>query len=108
MTNNIESGEDVVLYGKSGATYRGKIYTDKNGVTELSTRTIVGLSNSKLTEGKWEHQIRDFYNTEDPQEALLHFRERDDITHLILIPSTSNDFAGIDQVHDLIQNYIHK
>lgn len=103
-----DSGEDIVLYGKSGASYRGRIYANGSNSTDLSTLTIVCLTNSKLINGQWEHQIKDIYNLDDPQEALNHFYERADISHLIFIPRNRYESCSIDKVADLIQIYIHK
>lgn len=103
-----DSGEDIVLYGKSGHSYQGRIYSDKNSTTTITTSAITCLSNSRYTDCKWEHQIKDVYNAADSRDALKHFREREDRTHLILIPGEANDSSNVDKVADLIQNYIHK
>jgi hypothetical protein len=108
MTEMIDWGNEVELYGKSGASYKGRIYTDQNSATDLSGRTIVCLTNSRIKDGVWEHQIEDIYGSNDPQDALTHFKGREDRTHLILIPETSGESANVDKVYDLIQNYIHK
>jgi len=107
MADRIESGNDIELAGKSGASYSGKIYHDKNSTTTLPPKAIVCLSNSDIVDGRWQHQIRDIYNTHDVNHALAHFRERDDISHLILI-SPQEEETGMDRIDDLRRNYIHK
>jgi hypothetical protein len=105
VTQSIESGQAVELIGKSGATYQGRIYSDKQSSSELPSPAIVCLSNSSLNDGQWKHQIRDIYDTKTIEQALDHFRERDDISHMILIPGTSYD--GTDRINDLRRAYIH-
>lgn len=103
-----ECGHDIVLTGESGAQYTGKIYTDKNDTSTLAGKAIACLSNSSKVEGGWHHRINSIYNTENPTEELAHFRERDDISHLILIPYNTNQNSVTDKVNDLIRHYIHR
>ncbi len=108
MTNIIDRGESLEVYGKSGNSYQARIYSDKNSTSNISSPAIVCLTNSRYTNSGWEHQVKGIYNTDDPEEALRHFKEREDVTHLILIPEITDQYVSIDKVADLIQNYIHK
>ena len=95
-----------MLSGKSGTTYKGIIYSDKNSTTSISGRAIVCLSNSHSSEGGWQHAIRDIYDTDNTTKILQHFRERDDISHLILIPKEETS-GPTDKIDDLRRQYIH-
>jgi hypothetical protein len=53
------------------------------------------------------HSIRDIY-TDDAQHALEHFRERNDISHLILLPNLSSEYSGTDKIDDLRRRYLHR
>lgn len=108
MADAIESGQDIELRGKSGEKYRGKIYADKNSTSALSGRAIALLSNSMETEQGWQHQVNSIYNTESISDELSHFKNRDDISHLILLPYNQNENNLTDKVDDLIRSYIHK
>lgn len=109
MATETENGQDIELVGWSGERYTGKIYEDKNGTSALSGRAIACLTNSKQEEGRWTHRINSIYNTENVTEELAHFRDRDDISHLILIPYSSISSSGVsDKVDDLIRSYIHR
>ena len=106
MTDILESGQDIEIMGKSGQRYSGKIYTDKNSSTSLSGQVIVCLTNSSYGDHGWHHTVNSVYN-DDVQNALEHFKTRDDVSHMILIPHTSAEFSGGSKVDDLIRNYIH-
>jgi hypothetical protein len=109
MTTAVETGQDIELVGWSGERYTGKIYTDKNSTSALSGRAIACLANSTQDEGEWTHNVNSIYNTENVTEELAHFRSRDDISHLILIPYNSIPLSGVgDKVDDLIRSYIHR
>jgi hypothetical protein len=108
MTEQNETGQDIELVGKSGTRYAGKIYADKNSTSGLSGRAIACLSNSAQTEQGWQHKINSIYNTESISGELSHFRDRDDISHLILLPYTANENGPMDKVDDLIRSYIHQ
>jgi len=105
---NVECGQDIELVGKSGQRYTGKIYRDKNGHSAIAGRAIACLSNSRLEDGNWQHQINSIYNTENIQDELAHFKDRDDISHLILLPYAANEGGVVDKVDDLIRSYIHR
>jgi hypothetical protein len=107
MTQTYESGQDIILFGKSGTYYQGKMYTDKNSSSTLPPPAIVCLSNSRWIDNHWQHEVRDIYDTASVIDALNHFRERDDISHMILIPKDPGGDAGMDRIDDLRRNYIH-
>lgn len=106
MQETEETGQDVTLTGKSGRQYNGKIYSKENTNT-VAGRSIVCLTNSSRLEDGWNHKVNSIYNSESGTEALAHFRERDDISHLVLLPYADNQGGNIDSVDDLIRNYIH-
>lgn len=102
-----KTGYNIDITGKSGRTYRGNIYDDKDISTFLSGEVIVCLTNSRLSGDIWEHYMNSIYNTKDVTQALEHFRIRDDISHIILIPHSSLAFDNTDYVDDLVRNYLH-
>lgn len=102
-----DSGKDIALTGKSGNIYFGRIYEDKNSYSSIDTKAIVCLSNSHFTHGEWRHTIKDIYDTANVEQTLNQFREREDITHLILVPRTMYNPMNWDLIDDLRQNYIH-
>ncbi|HVK96600.1 MAG TPA: hypothetical protein VM368_02230 [Flavisolibacter sp.] len=104
----IDSGTDIQLKGKSGDIYTGKIYSSKSGNNSLEGAAIVCLTNSYLSNDGWKHQMNSIYKVDDAQEAMEHFIERDDISHIVFIPLTDDHYSGIDKVDDLIRSYIHK
>lgn len=108
MADTVESGQDIKLTGKSGELYNGKIYSDKNSNSSITGKAIACLSNSTFSEDGWIHHINSIYNTEDVTRELAHFRDRDDISHLILLPYNWNEGGAVDKVDDLIRNYVHR
>lgn len=108
MTNAIERGQDIELTGKTGERYSGKIYADKDSTSALTGRAIAVLSNSTQTEHGWEHRVNSVYNTENVAEELAHFKIRDDISHLVLLPDNRSEGGVTDKVDDLIRSYIHQ
>lgn len=102
-----ESGQDVHLFGKAGELYRGKIYAEKTGTSNLSGGAIVCLTNSRFDDNGWHHHMNSIYNTPDVNEALEHFKTRDDISHVIIIPHQTIASNGGDDVDNLIRNYLH-
>jgi hypothetical protein len=108
MTDNIETGQAIELMGKSGERYTGRIYTDKQSTSSLTGKAISCLSNSSLTDSGWSHQVNAIYNTDRASDEIEQFKNRDDISHLILIPYSSNESGVVDKVDDLIRNYIHR
>jgi hypothetical protein len=103
--NNSE--RNISLIGKSGNEYYGKIYEDRNSVSSLSGQVLVCLGNTRWKDNHWQHHILDIYN-DDAFRALQHYKERNDITHLILIQDDSAEHQGIDIIDDLRKQYIHK
>jgi hypothetical protein len=108
MTDTVESGQDIELFGKSGERYTGKMYTDKNSTSSLTGKAIVCLTNSSHSDNGWTHQVNAIYNTERINDELAHFKNRDDISHLVLIPYQTNESGVVDKVDDLIRSYIHR
>jgi hypothetical protein len=104
IMNNSE--RNISLIGKSGHEYYGKIY-DKSSDSNLAGQAIVCLSNTRWEDNHWQHHIRDIYNDAGVR-ALQHFKERDDISHLILIPVDSLEQQGLDVIDDLRRQYLHK
>jgi|GEM_PF-2957939 len=102
-----ESGQDVQLSGKSGETYTGRIYGDKEANTTISGRTIVCLTNSEYAEGQWHHRMNSIFSSSDVKQTLEHFKGRDDISHLILIPQETGTDPQKDHIDDLIRAYLH-
>ena len=103
-----EYGQDIELTGKSGTRYAGKIYSDKDSTSSLSGRAIACLTNSTRDENGWTHHVNSIYNTENVADELEHFKIRDDISHLILLPYSSMEEGSTDKVDDLIRSYIHR
>ena len=102
-----ETGQDVQLLGKSGETYTGRIYADKEVNSSISGRTIVCLTNSEYAEGQWHHRMNSIFSSSDIKQTLDHFKGRDDISHLILIPQQTDANLQKDHVDDLIRAYLH-
>lgn len=101
--------QNISLTGKSGQTYEGKIYSEKDHASSsLSGKAIAILTNSTTTENGWLHHVNSIYDTNDIQAELAHFRMRDDISHLILLPYSQNENDIQDKVDDLIRQYIHR
>ena len=103
MTDNSE--RNISLVGKSGNEYFGKMYEDKKNVTGISGSAIVCLSNTLWDDNHWQFNIRDIYN-DDALTALEHFKERNDISHIILIPMDTETWQGIDVIDDLRRQYL--
>lgn len=104
----MESSErNISLIGKSGREYYGKIYSDRGDKTSLSGPAIVCLSNTRWTDNHWQHSIKEIYD-DTATNALDHFRERDDISHIILIPRGGTDTGNSDPIDDLRRQYIHR
>lgn len=107
MYNSTENGQAIELRGKTGTAYTGKIYSSKDSASALSGSAIAVLSNSAYNNEGWEHQVNSIYNTERANDELDHFKNRDDISHLILLPYSENNNGVEDKVDDLIRNYLH-
>jgi hypothetical protein len=107
MQQILNLGQDIILTGKSGAIYRGRIL-DKECTTLSTSHAIACLTNSHYADGQWHHHFNSVYNTDNEKEAVEQFQERQDITHLILIPRNLYDLGKLDKIQDLIRNYIHQ
>jgi hypothetical protein len=104
--NNSE--RNISLIGKSGNEYYGKIYDDRSSDTSLSGEAVVCLSNSRWSNNHWQHNILDIYN-DDAVYALKRFKERDDISHIIVLPLDElTEHQGTDIIDDLRRQYVHK
>ena len=98
---------NISLVGKSGNEYYGKVCTRKASATSLSGQVVVCLSNSRWEDNHWTHSVSAIYK-DDALSALEHFAGRDDITHLILIPTDEEQYRKIDIVDDLTRQYVHR
>jgi len=107
MQEQVASEQNISLIGKSGHEYYGKIYDHENSITSLEGPVVVCLTNTRWYDNHWQHAVRDIYN-DDARRALRHFRERDDISHLILLPNDPADPSGMDKIDDLRRRYIHQ
>ena len=108
MTELKIAEQDISLTGKSGQVYTGKIYSEKDSHSSLNGRAIAILTNSTHNENGWQHHVNSIYNTENIQDELARFSQRDDISHLILLPYNANENDIPDKVDDLIRQYIHR
>ena len=108
MNETAESGQAIELSGKSGNRYTGKIYHDKNSTSAVTGSAIALLSNSTQSDEDWSHQVNSIYNTDDVANELAQFQNRDDISHLILLPYNENHNDIQDKVDDLIRSYLHR
>ena len=99
-------GQDIELTGKSGQLYRGRIL-DKSSTLTSRFPAIVCLTNSHYSNGEWHHDMKNVYGTDDALEVLEHFRDRGDISHLIVISRGQNERNRIDPYQDLIEQYVH-
>lgn len=107
MYDTTESSQTIELMGKSGNRYTGKIYTDKSSTSSQSGKAIAVLSNSNYTNAGWVHHVNAIYNTESIPDELAHFKQRDDISHLILLSYNENENGVVDKVDDLVRYYLH-
>jgi hypothetical protein len=81
-----EEGQPVQLYGKSGRAYPGKIYTKAAPATPTAP-ALICLANSTYTEGTWQHRVNAIYATDNAEQERARFSERDDVSHLIVVPA---------------------
>jgi hypothetical protein len=101
-----ESGQDIRITGKSGDIFHGKIYADKDSRTEFSGNVIVCLTNSRFADNEWHHHMNSIY-LQYAETAMEHFKTRDDISHVIIIPHQAANSGDKDPIDDLIRNYLH-
>lgn len=99
-----EEGQPVELYGKSGRVYPGKIYT-KAAPPTLKAPALICLANSTYAEGAWQHRVNAIYSTDNVEQERVRFSERDDVSHLIVVPK--EEWSGVDATDDLIRSYLH-
>lgn len=107
MNDTTESVQTIMLVGKSGNYYTGHIFADKDDSYFFTGKAIALLSNSTQIDAGWAHRVNAIYNTDDPQKELAHFKDRDDISHLILLFYHENNNDVTDKVDDLIRQYLH-
>jgi hypothetical protein len=101
-------GENIELYGKSGTPYRGTIYHKEAHLATLPAEAIICLSNSALQNGTWHHTVNAIYKTGDVQQEMDNFKQRGDISHMMVLPIQAPEQNKADQVDDLIRSYLHQ
>ena len=74
MSEIINLGRDIEVFGRSGTTYYGKIF-DKETDTTMSGPAIVCLTNSRFHNNQWHHQVNAVYNTEKAEQAFEDFKK---------------------------------
>lgn len=99
-----EEGQPVQLYGKSGRVYPGKIYTKAAPATPTAP-ALICLANSTYAEGTWQHRVNAIYATDNAEQERARFSERDDVSHLIVVPA--EEWSDVDATDDLIRSYLH-
>jgi hypothetical protein len=105
FANTADEGQPVELYGKSGRTYPGKIYGKSIPATTLTSPALICLANSTCANGTWQHRVNAIYTTDNAEQERVRFSERDDVSHLIVVPA--EDWNGADATDDLIRSYLH-
>ena len=99
-------GNPVDLFGKSGNRYGGRIF-EKKSQSSFSGPAIVCLSNSSIADHEWKHKMNSIFRTDDAVKTMEEFKERDDVSHLILVPLGSLEYGKKDMVDDLVRKYLH-
>lgn len=99
-----DKGQPVELHGKSGRVYPGTIYTKASPSTPTAP-ALICLANSTFANGTWQHRVNAIYATENAEQERLRFSERDDVSHLIVVPAEA--WKGVDATDDLIRSYLH-
>ena len=99
-------GQPIELYGQSGERYSGRIY-DKKCISSFTGRAIVCLSNSSFSEHTWKHNMNSIFQSDDVTESFKEFQNRDDISHVIIIPLPVMKLGNATKVEDLIHKYLH-
>src|SRR5687768_5747370 len=84
-TTGLEGVQEVELTGKSGTIYKGTIYGKSQRPKSQPPSAIVCLSNSSFTNGSWQHKIINVYHTDAVAKELERFRERADLSRMIVI-----------------------
>ena len=101
------TGVAVQLTGKSGTVYMGTLYTKADEVLAPPDHAIICLSHSTLASGVWQHAVNAIYRNDNVTQELEDFKERDDITHLLVLPVNPAEHSVVDKVDDLIRAYLH-
>lgn len=99
-----DKGQPVELHGKSGRVYPGTIYT-KDSPSTPTAPALICLANSTYAEGTWQHRVNAIYATDNAEQERVRFSERDDVSHLIVVPA--EEWKGVDATDDLIRSYLH-
>jgi hypothetical protein len=107
MTPILDIGQSITLSGQSGAIYHGRIYNKASDEPFLG-HAIVCLTNSTFNDHQWRHNMNSIFRTNDTVSTLNEFKNRDDISHLILISQHPFHADATDAVDDLIRYYIHQ
>ena len=107
MTPILDLGQPVTLSGRSGALYDGRIYT-KSSDNAFSGHAIVCLTNSTFQDHHWTHFMNSIFRTNDARATFTQFKEREDISHLILISQHPFHTGDSDAVDDLTRQYLHQ
>lgn len=103
-TAQSDRGQPVELYGKSGRVYPGTIYTKASPSTPTAP-ALICLANSTYADGTWQHRVNAIYATDNAEQERVRFSERDDVSHLIVVPA--EEARGADATDDLIRSYLH-
>lgn len=103
-TMGINDGEPLELKGKSGTIYKGVIYHKGQRPSGLPAHAILCLTNSVNSLGTWQHAVASVYSAKQVAHELERFRQRHDLTHIIVIPAGKNEGRVVD---DLIRQHLH-
>lgn len=103
-TLGINDGQPVELVGKSGTAYKGVLYHKGQRPANLPAHAILCLTNSVSDRGIWQHAVASVYSTRQAAQELERFRQRHDLSHIIVIPASKNEGRVVD---DLIRQHLH-
>jgi hypothetical protein len=103
-TLGINDGQPMELTGKSGTTYKGVIYHRGQRPAHLPAHAIICLTNSVYAMGTWHHAVVNVFGTRQAVQELERFRQRSDLSHIIVIPAGKNEGRVVD---DLIRQHLH-
>lgn len=103
-TMGINDGQPLELTGKSGTAYKGVIYHKGQRPPNLPAHAILCLTNSVNTMGTWHHAVANVFGTRQVAQELERFRERGDLSHVIVIPAGKNEGRVVD---DLVRQHLH-
>lgn len=99
-------GQPIEILGISGEKYNGRIL-DKECMSTFSGRAVICLTNSIFSEHSWKHKMNSIFRTDDVKQSFQEFKDRSDISHIIIIPLPAAEIGNELKVEDLIQNYLH-